>query len=242
MRTSRSDLVIKGFEFGSQSSTWSKVWTRSKEERRKGYQAAWSVAVKHKLAGKDSYPYSDISYCNNDKYIGGHFRIKPGKKGNEGRIIVTEDSNCDFRIGRDDVVIGRAKVPAKNNKILKEFWGMDIIYSDDMSDVTGPRYGLLSFKTNVYRDSIRAGGSASSKASFKYYLNISAKNPDTGFPDLVVMVKPKWIKSSSLTGNPNAPMFEGGDNSISRFEDEVTPLIDSFWRFSLQNPMMDNLL
>ena len=242
MRTIKSDLVIKGFEFGSQSSVWTKVWTPPKVARRTGYEAVWSVASKHELAGKDSYPYIHPSYCNNDKYIGGHFRIKPGKKGNEGRIIVTEDSNCDFRIGRDDVVIGRAKVPAKNNKILKEFWGMDIIYSDDMSDVTGPRYGLLSFKTNVYRDSIRAGGSASSKASFKYYLNISAKNPDTGFPDLVVMVKPKWIKSSSLTGNPNAPMFEGGDNSISRFEDEVTPLIDSFWRFSLQNPMMDNLL
>ena len=148
MRTSRSDLVIKGFEFGSQSSTWSKVWTRSKEERRKGYQAAWSVAVKHKLAGKDSYPYSDISYCNNDKYIGGHFTIKPGKKGKEGRIIVTEDSNCDYRPGRDDEVIGKAKVPAKKRKILKEFWSD---YGDDdwSSGANLDNYGLLSFKVDV---------------------------------------------------------------------------------------------
>ena len=98
---------------------------------------------------------------------------------------------------------------------------MDVISSDDLSDVTDPRYGLLSFKANVYRDSIRTGGSASSKASFKYYLNISAKNPDTGFPDLVVMVKPKWMKSSLLSGNPKAP--SGFYESISSFEDIVTP-------------------
>lgn len=246
MRTTKSDLVIKGFEFGSQSSTWTKVWSPPKEERRKGYQAVWSVAVKHELAGNEGEegrePNSSMSYCKNDKYIGGHFTIKPGKKGEDGRIIVTEDSNCDYRSGRDDEVIGRGKVPAKKNKFLKEFWsgnGGD----DDWSDGASlDNYGLLSFNVNVYRDSIRTGGSASSKASFKYYLNISAKNPDVGFPDLTVMVKPKWMKSSSLTGNPIAPMFEDRDKSVSRFEDEVTPQIDSFWRFSLQNPLMDNLL